>query len=81
MLRRRRMVRFGRYIEQRPKLASSSPRSRGARCITAACDIPEKILARFPPKWNRFGDKKARQIQVLEHVLIGKVHTLCRNML
>jgi len=38
------------------------------------------VLAHFPPKWN-FDDKKARQIQLLEHVLIGKVPTLCRNML
>jgi len=38
-------------------------------------------LARFLPKWNRFGGKKARQIDLLEHVLIGKVRTLCRNML
>jgi hypothetical protein len=38
-------------------------------------------LARFPSMWNRFGDKKARQLHLLEHVLVGKVRTLCRNML
>src|SRR5436190_2301241 len=44
-------------------------------------DLP-KSLARFPPKWNHFGDKKSRQVNMLEHVLIGKVRTaLCRNML
>jgi hypothetical protein len=38
-------------------------------------------LERFPSKWNRFDDKKARQDQMLEHVLIGKVRRLCWNML
>jgi hypothetical protein len=35
----------------------------------------------LPSKWNRFDDKKARQVNMLERVLIGKVRTLCRNML
>jgi hypothetical protein len=38
-------------------------------------------LARFPPEWNHFGDKKSRQLNMLEHVLVGKVFALCRNML
>jgi hypothetical protein len=38
-------------------------------------------LSALSAEVDRFGDKKARQIHRLEHVLIGKVRTLCRNML
>src|SRR5205807_1956745 len=32
-------------------------------CRQSAYTLPERAPARFPPKWNRFGDKKARQIR------------------
>jgi hypothetical protein len=46
-------------------------------------------LARLSLRWNHLSDKKSRQINKLEHVLIGKVVQpriksgagLCRNML
>ncbi len=38
-------------------------------------------LQRFPAKWHHFADMKTRRIKYLEHVLIGKVCTLFRNML
>ena len=31
-----------------------------------------KILARFPAKCNHFAEKKSRQINMLEHVLVAK---------
>jgi hypothetical protein len=51
----------------------------GARPVEAG--PVEAGPARFPPKWEHFGDKKSRQLNMLEHVLVGKVLTLCRNML
>jgi hypothetical protein len=40
-----------------------------------------KCLARFPLGRPRPSEKKSRQINNLEHVVIGKVVQLCRNML
>ena len=55
-------------------------RRRPSAAECSSCVTPGH-LARFPPKWNHFGDKKSRQLNMLEHVLVGKVLTLCRNML
>ena len=38
-------------------------------------------LARIPLKWSHLSEKNSRQVNNLEHVLIGKVMQLCRNML
>ena len=38
-------------------------------------------LARIPFEWNHSSEKHLRQIINLEHVGVGKVSQLCRNML
>jgi hypothetical protein len=38
-------------------------------------------LTRFPAKWKHFAEKKSRQTEDLEHVLIAKARALWRNML
>ena len=38
-------------------------------------------LARIPLGWNHPSEKNSRQIINLEHVVVGKVSQLCRNML
>jgi len=44
--------------------------------------LPESVvLARFPLERNRSSDKKSRQIEKLERVLIAKVCQLLRNSL
>lgn len=40
-----------------------------------------ETLARFPLRRIHLSEKKSRQINKLEHVLIGKVVQLSRNML
>jgi hypothetical protein len=41
----------------------------------------EHALERIPIGWNRPIDKNTLKINLLEHVLIGKVSQLFRNML
>ena len=38
-------------------------------------------LALIPLGWNHPSEKNSRQIINLEHVVVGKVSQLCRNML
>jgi hypothetical protein len=38
-------------------------------------------LERFPTGWNQPVEKKTLKIKELEHVLVGKVSQLFRNML
>jgi hypothetical protein len=41
----------------------------------------QSVLERFPIGWNHPIDKNTLKINILEHVLIGKVSQLFRNML
>jgi hypothetical protein len=50
--------------------------------IRAWLKHPEKILLeRFPITWNHVIEKKSLKFKELEHVLIGKVEQLFRDML
>jgi hypothetical protein len=39
------------------------------------------FFTRIPPGWNHPGDKNTRRFNKLEHVYIGKVDPLFRDML
>jgi hypothetical protein len=55
--------------------------------VITRCAVEERLsehqqsLERIPIGWNRPIDKNTLKIDLLEHVLIGKVSQLFRNML
>ena len=42
---------------------------------------PDRLLERFPIRWNHLIEKELLRFKELEHVLIEKVGQLFRNML
>jgi hypothetical protein len=53
-----------------------------AAFVSGVEDKPESSdLAGIPIGWNRLIEKNTRQLNMLEHVLVGKVDPLFRDML
>jgi hypothetical protein len=53
----------------------------GARGAQIRANPLKSWLARIPIRWNRLIEKNTRQLNMLEHVLVGKVDPLFRDML
>jgi hypothetical protein len=43
--------------------------------------MASQSLARFPAKCTHFAEKESRQFNILEHVLVGEVMQVRRDML
>jgi hypothetical protein len=62
---------------------AEQPESKSARsdAMRGLIFVKGTALARFPLEWNRSSDKKSRQTNTLERILVAKVCQLLRNAL
>jgi len=56
-------------------------REDSSRNVAGPKDDLNRILERFPIRWNHLIEKESLKFKELEHVLIEKVDQLFRNML